>query len=311
MFGFYLATKVPLPHIKSLLYAEPGPIGAFKEILDYIDPEERKKEFNSNIKKIVEKAKGNSHLTNAIHMSVWSLCSIIKGLHWVGADSADILAESLINGQICKGDALIGQFTRILKHQGADPHLTFKDFEGYFGIDFQVVTADLTSHELRLLNSHTTPDLPVAVGVAMSSSFPIVFPTIEWKEEWGLYNGSVDLTGHLMSDGGLVSNFPIRYFVSNEPPILELRGGLMFNTHKTIFLGAYDDLDPHLTPEEKAMVDSIPGAVIPPCDSKIFNKWTLFHLFSSIIDKIEGSIHAAAEMVGICSHQKEGPSSWE
>lgn len=112
-----------------------------------------------------------------------------------------------------------------MKYQGADPNLTFKDFEGYFGIDLHVITADLTSHDLRILNAHTSPDLPVAIGVAMSASFPIMFPAIEWKKEYGLYNNKVDLTGHLMSDGGLVSNFPIRYIVSNEPPILELRGG--------------------------------------------------------------------------------------
>ena len=41
-------------------------------------------------------------------MSVWTLFSMIKGLHWAGVDSPDIMAEALINGQICKGDALIG-----------------------------------------------------------------------------------------------------------------------------------------------------------------------------------------------------------
>ena len=88
----------------------------------------------------------------------------------------------------------------------------------------------------------------MAVGVAMSGSFPIVFPTITWKKEWGLYAGSIDLTGHILSDGGLVSNFPIRYFVSNEPPILKLRGGEIFNIHKTIFLGVYEEMDPDLSP---------------------------------------------------------------
>ena len=215
MFGFYLATKVPLSQLKKMLFAEPGPLGAFKDILDYIDPEVRKQQFDANIKKIVEKAKGNSHLTNSIHISVWTLFSLLKGLYWVGADEADIMAEALINGQVCKGDALIAQFTTILKYQGADPNLTFKDFEGYFGIDLQVVASDLTSHELRLLNAHSSPDLPVAIGVAMSACFPIMFPAIKWKKEWGLYNQSVDMTGHIMSDGGLVSNFPIRHFVSN------------------------------------------------------------------------------------------------
>ena len=89
---------------------------------------------------------------------------------------------------MCKGEVLIGLLTNILKYQGADPDITFKDFAEYFLTDLQVVASDLTAIEVRLLNSHTSPDLPVAIGVAMSSSYPFLFPTIEWKEEWRLYN---------------------------------------------------------------------------------------------------------------------------
>ena len=87
-----------------------------------------------------------------------------------------------------------------------------------------------------LLNSRTTPKLPVAIGVAMSAAFPFMFPPIPWKKEWGLYNGNIDLSGNLMSDGSLVGNFPLRYFISNEPYIIELRGGNLLDIKKTLFL---------------------------------------------------------------------------
>ena len=60
-----------------------------------------------------------------------------------------------------------------------------------------------------------------------------------------------------MSDGGLISNFPIRYLISNEPPLLALRGGKIFNIHKTIFLGVYEEMDANLSPEQQAVVDTI------------------------------------------------------
>ena len=90
--AFYLATKIPMGVLKKMVYSEPGPLGKFIDVLDYIDPEERGNQFNSNIHKIVEKAKGNSHLTNAIHMSVWTLFNMTKGLHWIGAHDAKTMA---------------------------------------------------------------------------------------------------------------------------------------------------------------------------------------------------------------------------
>lgn len=46
MFAFYMATKCNIEDLKKLLYAEPGPLGYFKWILDYVEPEERRKQFN-------------------------------------------------------------------------------------------------------------------------------------------------------------------------------------------------------------------------------------------------------------------------
>lgn len=37
----------------------------------------------------------------------------------------------------------------------------------------------------------------------------------------------------------------------------------------------------------------------------------MFHFFSSMIDKIESSLHSVGEMVGIYPHSKEDPASWK
>ena len=162
---------------------------------------------------------------------------------------ADIIAEALINGKLCEGKALVDQFKRILKFQGADPLLPLGQFEDFFGSELNVVATDLTSRLPRLLNASTAPNLPVAYAVAMSACFPIVFPAIEWKPEWGLYDGK-DLSGHLFCDGGIVQNFPIRYYLSNEPEVIRLRGGKLFDPKKTLFLDADSTFAPAMSPQE-------------------------------------------------------------
>ena len=51
----------------------------------------------------------------------------------------------------------------------------------------------------------------------------------------GIYNEKIDLSGNLMSDGSLVGNFLLRYFMSNEPYIIDLRGGKPLDIKKTLF----------------------------------------------------------------------------
>ena len=56
----------------------------------------------------------------------------------------------------------------------------------------------------------------------MTSSFPVAFAAQKWKKEWGKYyvhydniRRQVDITGHTFTDGGTLSNFPVKY-LDNE-----------------------------------------------------------------------------------------------
>ncbi len=97
MFGFFMATQVPLKELKAMIYGEEGPLGDFGEIFDSIEAPERKKQFDANIQKIMSKAKGSSHITNAIHVSVWSLLTLVTTFDWF-SHSADVMTEAIING---------------------------------------------------------------------------------------------------------------------------------------------------------------------------------------------------------------------
>ena len=86
-------------------------------------------------------------------------------------------------------------------------------------IELTCTSVDLDNKVLRLFNHKTTPDLPICKAIQMTGSFPVGFKAQRWKREWGYYHVHhkdkltvIDITGHEFTDGGLLANFPIKYF---------------------------------------------------------------------------------------------------
>lgn len=101
--------------------------------------------------------------------------------------------------------------------------LTFAEFHRRTGAHLSLVAADTTDRRMLVLNHHTAPALPVVWGMRMSMSLPLLWPEVIWQADWGAYRGR-SLTGHRVVDGGLLSNFPIELFLSNDPYVIELMG---------------------------------------------------------------------------------------
>jgi NTE family protein len=97
--------------------------------------------------------------------------------------------------------------------------LTHPEFNGHprYGYRVQVIVSDLTSKRLLVLPKDADAlgvepnDLDVAQAVRMSMSIPIFFEPVRWKNpstgEW-----------HVIVDGGMLSNFPVWLFDTNEEP---------------------------------------------------------------------------------------------
>lgn len=102
-----------------------------------------------------------------------------------------------------------------------NPAITLAAFQTHIAkkspSQLSLVAADITEKECLLFNERTAPKLPLLEAIRMSVGIPFVWPPVEWKAAWGTYrrspNREVDLQGHLIVDGGLLSNFPIRYLV--------------------------------------------------------------------------------------------------
>ena len=101
--------------------------------------------------------------------------------------------------------------------------LTMSEFFDATKVELSLVASDTTDGRLLVINHHTAPDCPVIYAVRMSMSIPMVWDEIIWNESWGKYR-KTDISGHVVVDGGILSNFPIELFVSDQPPITNVMG---------------------------------------------------------------------------------------
>ena len=101
--------------------------------------------------------------------------------------------------------------------------MTLAQFFAATQVDLSVVASDTSDGRLLVLNHRTAPDCPVVWAVRMSMSIPLVWNEVIWAAEWGTYLGRT-LTGHAVVDGGVLSNFPIELFISDEPQVTKLMG---------------------------------------------------------------------------------------
>jgi NTE family protein len=107
--------------------------------------------------------------------------------------------------------------------QRAYSRLTLAQFHQASGADLSLVAADTTGQQMLVLNHRTAPDCPLVYAVRMSMSVPLLWDEVEWRAEWGSYRGR-DIAGHIIVDGGLLSNFPLELFVSDAPLVTAVMG---------------------------------------------------------------------------------------
>jgi len=101
--------------------------------------------------------------------------------------------------------------------------MTLREFYDVTQTDLSVVAAATTDARLKVPNHRTAPDCPLVWAVRMSMSIPLLWEEVIWKAAWGDYR-SCSVTGHVVVDGGMLSNFPIELFMSDQPNVTGLMG---------------------------------------------------------------------------------------
>jgi len=147
---------------------------------------------------------------------------IIDGM--LGREFFRHVLSLLLWGGWFSGEAFLDWIKEMLNYDGLDlSSTTLKEFYEATNRDFSVVAANTTAGEMLVLNHRTAPDCPTVWAVRMSMSVPFAWPEVRWLPEWGLYRGR-NINDHRVVDGGLLSNFPIRLFVSSDENIDEIMG---------------------------------------------------------------------------------------
>lgn len=101
--------------------------------------------------------------------------------------------------------------------------MTLAEFFAATQTDLSLVVSDTTAGRLLVLNHRTAPDCPLVWAVRMSMSVPLLWPEVEWQAGWGTYRDEA-MSGHLIVDGGMLSNFPIELLVSEAPQVTAVMG---------------------------------------------------------------------------------------
>jgi predicted acylesterase/phospholipase RssA len=130
--------------------------------------------------------------------------------------------------------------------------MTMEEFYAKSKRHISLVGSNVTSKEMMVFNHNTSPDLPIIWAVRMSMSIPFLWQEVIWQSEWGHYRGR-NIFGNKFVDGGVLSNFPIEYFLSDSSEVQDIMGddkpnspervvGLLIDEALPV-PGAYPDLD--------------------------------------------------------------------
>lgn len=97
---------------------------------------------------------------------------------------------------------------------GLSEQATFADFHAAGLPELRIIGCNLATHEAVEFSQHQTPDFPVAEAVRISMSMPFFFEAV--RDPLG--------PGGLFVDGGVLRNYPIEIFDSEEGPNPETLG---------------------------------------------------------------------------------------
>jgi predicted acylesterase/phospholipase RssA len=112
-------------------------------------------------------------------------------------------------------------------------HMSMKEFYELFSIELHFFSLELNEFKVHDISYLTYPDLPVVEAVHMSSAIPMIFTPVILGE-------------HCFIDGGIVTNYPLRYCLERFP---DAKGNILG------FHNVYQSKKDHFIQEENNMMD--------------------------------------------------------
>jgi len=112
--------------------------------------------------------------------------------------------------------------------------MSMREFYEYSGIELHFFSLELNSFEIVDINYKTFPDIPVLQSVHMSCAVPMII-------------APVCFDGKCFVDGGIISNYPIKYCIENEKNVDEIFG----------IQNLYENKENNIVNNESTMLDYV------------------------------------------------------
>lgn len=133
-------------------------------------------------------------------------------------------------GGLYAGDTFLQWLGSKLSNKNLAPEITFSQFYECTGKDLSFIASNTSIPQMLILNHRTTPQCPVIWGARMSMSIPFLWEEVIWQEAWGPYYPQGPnypgqrIAGDSIVDGGILSNFPIKLLLHQDPETTNVMG---------------------------------------------------------------------------------------
>ena len=116
-----------------------------------------------------------------------------------------------------RGRRVEGWLDKVIEAKTGNPEITFKELAEKGYKDLFVTGTSLDQQKLFVFSNETFPQMKVKDAVRISMSIPLYFEAVFMTETGVIIQHPKEKKGyHVMVDGGLVANFPIRLFDSTK-----------------------------------------------------------------------------------------------
>jgi NTE family protein len=115
-----------------------------------------------------------------------------------------------------KGDVFLDWIKQLIIKKALPQDATFEDFQDAGCRELRIFATDLNMRNIRTFSIRTSPNVVVAEAIRASMAIPLFF------EAWQFSNHNPD--DHVYVDGGIIFNYPITTFDTNDKPNAKTMG---------------------------------------------------------------------------------------
>ncbi len=140
----------------------------------------------------------------ALGYSPKEMYSVFEQLDWGNMYDYNFGIFNLFSGYgLYKGDKIHKFYKTLIKNKTNSENTTFKELYERTNKKLHLCAVNIRTQESIYFSSDTAPDMEIHLAIRLSTSFPFVFKSLKYKDDYYV-------------DGGVMDNYPIEVFKDCE-----------------------------------------------------------------------------------------------